>query len=252
MKKIVLVLILSIFTLQSYAQISYVGGQYENGNLNYSGILSGSKETGLWKFYHENGRLMDIGEFSNGYKTGEWKSYHDNGKLRAVGKFSFGKKTGPWKYYDTSGEFIESVQHSNGKFTAGPSAGERSSFVIQQMENDSKISMVQAGINTPDRKARNEVVLNKQQFLEANGETFSSNPASSDLVGSQDIVKQLQEKEKALLNQEAFANYLKKELEARLAKVKKLEAIIAMNNEAANKVAAVKDSVQRESVSKEV
>ena len=104
MKKLILLVILALFATELTAQMSYVGRQYDNGNIHYTGSFSGDKETGLWKYYHENGRLSDIGRYSNGEKSGVWKYYYPNGRLRATGMYIEGQKTGEWKYYLDNGK----------------------------------------------------------------------------------------------------------------------------------------------------
>ncbi len=100
MKKSFLFLILSFMMLEVDAQISFVGGQYMNGQISYSGSLAGVKETGLWKYFNENGTLESTGDYSNGVKIGVWEYYNKYGAIESVENYSDVGKAGDWKYYN--------------------------------------------------------------------------------------------------------------------------------------------------------
>ena len=209
----------------------------------------------MWQYFHQNGQLKDIGYYADDKKTGEWKYYYNSGTLESVGNYTNGQKSGTWKYYHKDGKLARTEEGSYERRNDDPLiAGVDSQVQISQVEPSSKVFVQGVDYNRSamrlNRKKeftdKEEVITSRNDFAEKDGyvQTYS-------VEGDPDLANQLKAKEEALANEEAFADYLKKELEDRLAKVKKLEAIITMNNEAANKVAALKENAIKEVATKE-
>ncbi|MEM7186534.1 MAG: hypothetical protein AAF466_07730, partial [Bacteroidota bacterium] len=230
MKKALLILLLGLLVYEANSQISYVARQYDNGLMQYTGSLDGIEETGEWKFFHPNGKLAAVGEFAKGDKTGMWKFYYNNGKLESTGAFTNNKKVGVWKYYQRNGELRPPGYTS-----------------ASDKEN----------IGLPDSEPVTPVV-GPNQFKRPTVDTEmaglpldNDSKVDIDPEGDNALLNQLKAKEKELENEAAYADYLKKELEERLYKVQELEAIISMNNEAANKMVISKDNALAEAKIKE-
>ena len=186
------------------AQVSYVGKQYENGNIHYTGSLSGSEETGLWKFYHENGQLESVGYYAKGKRVGEWRFYDENGNLESVGTYVNGKKGGDWKYYDAQGTLRDNAS-ALGNYAEADIAPVSLESELDQMQSrvKSTISVDQVGAVSPQAVNRQEQTFDRETFLD-DSSAFVSTPTSGGAAGtidSEDLKRQLAEKENALQNE---------------------------------------------------
>jgi len=86
MKKIITLLLFSIFVFASNAQ--EVKKYYDNGILKESGAIINNKKNGKWKYFNENGKLIIKGKYLNGIPDGKWKYYYNNGQLKKKGTYS--------------------------------------------------------------------------------------------------------------------------------------------------------------------
>ena len=84
MKKIYLLLLLTILSFTSYSQSNCKINQLDSNGL----------KTGLWVEYYSNGQIEVESEYLNGLKNGITKCYYESGELWEVGYFINNKLEG--------------------------------------------------------------------------------------------------------------------------------------------------------------
>ena len=166
MKKITLILILSVFMFQMNAQVSYVAEQYWGGQIYYKGTLAGNQKTGLWQYFYQNGQLKDIGYYADDKKTGEWKYYYNSGTLESVGYYSNGQKTGSWKYYHKDGKLARTEEGSYERRNDDPLvAGIDSQVQISQVEPSSKVFVQGVDYSRTNEVERKKEFTDKEEVI---------------------------------------------------------------------------------------
>ncbi|PHR70183.1 MAG: hypothetical protein COA67_08625 [Lutibacter sp.] len=113
MKKIILLLFVSLITFFSNAQKKKT--YYEGGELQSVTSYKNGKPNGTAKVYYENGKLAGIGKFSNGEMTGKYIEYFPDGKTYRINHYQNGKLDGMSIAYYENGKTEETGSYKNGK-----------------------------------------------------------------------------------------------------------------------------------------
>jgi len=105
MKKILLIVVLAVFSLSLFSQEpKSVKSYYGNGKIRE--ILSyndSNKLDGVCITYSESGVQTGIAYYSNGLKDGTWKIWREDGSLAYEMYYKEGQRIGKWKMYDIQG-----------------------------------------------------------------------------------------------------------------------------------------------------
>lgn len=129
MKKTLLLSILCLFSLGSFAQIDTaninktdaqgrkqgVWKKYEKGHLVYEGQFTDNVPHGTFKYYHTNGKLKSTTDFIQGVHKVRTTIYHENGHKASEGVFIDQIKDGIWNYYSNDDKLIKTEAYANGK-----------------------------------------------------------------------------------------------------------------------------------------
>lgn len=111
MKKILMVLALTILSCKLFSQSDKKITYYDNGNKKELLHYYDGKLDGTCIAWNDSGIVIGKVHYKNGLRTDRWFIWHNNG--RPAYKFYYDKneKVGVWKYYDESGFHL--LRHSS-------------------------------------------------------------------------------------------------------------------------------------------
>jgi antitoxin component YwqK of YwqJK toxin-antitoxin module len=105
MKKFVLLVLVSLFSLPLFSQT--IKEEYYH----YEGLES----IVFYKKYDSSTNItLEEGEYHNGFRNGNWYCYHPNGNLNFVFSYENGVKDGKWKQYNEEGKLLSVVVYKRG------------------------------------------------------------------------------------------------------------------------------------------
>lgn len=102
MKKLVLVIVVLVFSTQIFAQVESQKVLVRNGDVIEATL------------FYENGVVSQEGQYTlDGKLQGKWISYDVNGNKTAVAEYNKGEKVGTWFFYE--GEVLKEVKYADSK-----------------------------------------------------------------------------------------------------------------------------------------
>ena len=129
MKKISILLLLAICSLQGFSQTDTIFNQtdhlnrmqghwkkyYKNGNIAYKGFFKDNRPMETLTRYHENGLISTQMIFSQCGDTAQASLYNTLGRMVATGNYVKKLKHGTWNYLNDKKEVVFSEQFKEGK-----------------------------------------------------------------------------------------------------------------------------------------
>jgi len=120
MKKLIAILIFSIFFLFGCERIKVKKTYYPNGKLKEEWEVTQDKfgedvKNGLYKAWYDDGQPKHEIHYLDGKKHGIQKSYHKNGQLELEENYLFGKLSGKKKNWTKEGKLELEVDYMDGK-----------------------------------------------------------------------------------------------------------------------------------------
>lgn len=116
MKKILLLLVIALFTVGAQAGTTYKDGTecgcdsvvqtfYANGDIESEVPYLNGKIHGTYYYYYKGGGLLEVAAVLNGEVHGPKISYHSNGKVWSIATVKNGKNYGRYYSYNDDGTF---------------------------------------------------------------------------------------------------------------------------------------------------
>ncbi len=112
MKKILAIIICTLLTLTSLAQLDKKIAYYDNGNKKELLHYYGKQLNGTCMAWNENGVLIGKVQYLNGNKNGKWFMWHNNGNIAYRFYYDNNQKVGVWKYYDSTGVLLGQKEYA--------------------------------------------------------------------------------------------------------------------------------------------
>jgi TonB family protein len=137
-----LIMILLLFSVSSYAQVDTVKSYYDNGKVKSEISYSKNILDGEAKFYYDNGNLRQELNYDNGEVSGLVKNYYPNGNLKETYNIEDGIRQGPASYFDTTGKYIADIEFKDGKLVPEAAAApeNKKSEVAENKQSEKKIN----------------------------------------------------------------------------------------------------------------
>jgi antitoxin component YwqK of YwqJK toxin-antitoxin module len=104
MKKLVLLVLVSLFSLPLFSQSVEEYYHYEGME-----SIVFYKRTDV-----KTNIVIEEGEYNDGKKDGHWYIYHPDGKINFIFSYENGIKDGKWKQYDENGRLVMTIKYKNG------------------------------------------------------------------------------------------------------------------------------------------
>ena len=102
MKKLVLIIVVLVFSTQVFAQ-----SESQKVLLKKGDVIEAT-------LFHENGIVSQEGQYTlDGKLQGKWISYDVNGVKTAVAQYNKGEKVGTWYFYE--GDVLKEVKYADSK-----------------------------------------------------------------------------------------------------------------------------------------
>ncbi len=112
--KFIILLSLSIVSIEIFAQTDTVKTYFSNGKLEAAVVYEKDVREGESIFYWENGNIKEKRNYVNDKVSGTVTTYYENGNIKELYTIEDGKRDGPAAYYDSTGSVIDDVMFEEG------------------------------------------------------------------------------------------------------------------------------------------